>query len=223
MNLSGNLAFDVLYAFGGGVLVSFSPCVYPLAPITLSFLGVKGSGSRWKGFALSCLYVLGIAVTYATLGAIASLTGKLFGSIATHSVSYLVAGNVFLLFGLSFFGVFDFPGFGIYLQNKVKRGNAFSVFLFGLVSGLVVGPCTAPALGAILVYVATKQNLIYGSVLLFAFAYGVGTLLIVVGTFSGLLLGLPKSGKWLMAIKRVAGGILILAGEYFIIQAGRRM
>ncbi len=223
MNLSGNIFIDLLLAFGAGVLVSFSPCVYPLAPITLSFIGVNSSGSKTKGFVFSCVYVLGLAVTYSCLGAFAALTGKLFGQIATSPISYLIAGNIFILFGLSFFGVFDLPGFGVYLQNKIKINSLFTVFLLGMVSGLVVGPCTAPALGAILVFVATKQNLFYGISLLFAFAYGVGALLILLGTFGGILLGLPKAGSWLIKVKRVAGIILILAGEYFLIQAGRRM
>lgn len=223
MEISGRIFLDLLTAFGAGILVSFSPCVYPLAPITLSFIGVQSSGSKLKGFILSCIYVLGIAITYSALGAIAALTGKLFGQIATHPLSYIIAANIFILFGLSFLGVFDIPAFGLYVQNKIKVNSVLSVFIFGIVSGLIVGPCTAPALGAILLYVAARQNLVYGMSLLFAFAYGVGTLLILTGTFSSLLLNLPKSGKWLIRIKIVCGLILIVAGEYFLIQAGRRM
>ncbi|MDP2939692.1 MAG: cytochrome c biogenesis protein CcdA [Candidatus Omnitrophota bacterium] len=220
---SSNIIRDLFLAFGAGVLVSFSPCVYPLAPITLSFIGIESKGSKLKGFRLSCIYVLGLAVTYSILGAFAAFTGKLFGQIATHPVSYIIAGNVFVLFGLSFLGVFDIPVFGLYLHNRIKITSQLSVFLFGMISGLVVGPCTAPALGAILVYVATKQNLIFGMSLLFSFAYGVGALLILVGTFGSVLLGLPKSGEWLVRIKIIGGIILIVAGEYFLIQAGRRM
>ncbi len=223
MNLSGNILLDLFAAFGAGVLVSFSPCVYPLAPITLSFIGAQSNGLKFRGFLLSCIYVLGLAVTYSALGAIAALTGKLFGQIATHPITYAVAANIFILFGLSFLGVFDVPAFGIYIQNKIKINNKISVFFFGMVSGLIVGPCIAPALGAILVYVATRQNLIYGISLLFAFAYGVGSVLILIGTFGSALAGLPKSGSWLVRIKMVCGIILILAGEYFLIQAGRRM
>lgn len=223
MQISGNIIKDLLFSFGAGILVSFSPCVFPLAPITLGFIGVESGGAKLKGFILSCIYVLGLAITYSALGAIAALTGKLFGKIATHPVSYIIAANIFILFGLSFLGVFDMPSFGIYLQNKIKVNNKLSVFFFGLVSGLIVGPCTAPALGAILIFVATRQNLIYGLSLLFAFGYGVGFLLILMGTFGSVLLGLPKSGKWLEKIKIAGGLILILAGEYFFIQAGRRM
>lgn len=216
--------FDYISAFTGGVLVSFSPCVYPLVPITLGFIGVKGSAGRLRGFYLSLVYVLGIAVTYSLLGLIAALTGKLFGQISTHPLSFLIVGNVCIIAGLSFFDIITFNFAGLHLQNKVKRtGSYFSVFLLGLVSGLGVGSCTAPALGVILNYVAIKQNLIYGASLLFVFAYGVGFLLILVGTFSSLLLNLPKSGEWLMRIKKACGFILIAIGEYFLIKAGRFM
>jgi thiol:disulfide interchange protein DsbD len=92
-----------------------------------------------------------------------------------------------------------------------------------MTSGLIIGPCTAPVLGAILVYVATKQNLFYGVFLLFSFAYGMGALLILTGTFSGILMNLPKSGKWMYTIEKIGGAMLILAGEYFLINMGRSL
>ncbi len=211
-------------AFLGGVLVSFSPCVYPLVPVTLGFIGVKAGSSRLKGFLLSLVYVLGLAVTYSILGLIASLGGRLFGEISSHPISFLVIGNACILAGLSFFDVISFGFSGARLANKVKRGAGYgSSFLLGMVSGLVAGPCTAPALGTILLYVANKQNLAYGASLLFVFAYGMGFLLILTGTFSSVFLNLPKSEKWFSGVKKLCGFILIGIGEYFIIQAGRAM
>ena len=84
-----------------------------------------------------------------------------------------------------------------------------------------MGPCTAPALAAILVFVASKQNILYAISLLFVFSYGVGASLILIGTFSGLLVRLPKSGPWLVRVKQFCGIILLLAGEYYLIQTGR--
>lgn len=224
MNLQGNL-FDYISAFFGGVLVSFSPCVYPLVPITLGFIGVQAGFSKLRGLALSLVYVLGIAVTYSLLGLTAALTGKLFGQISARPAPFFVVGNACIIAGLSFLDVINLNFTGIRLQNKVKRagGAYFSAFLLGLASGLVVGPCTAPALGTILIYVASRQNLIYGASLLFVFAYGVGFLLILAGTFSSLLLSLPKSGEWLMRIKKACGFILLAIGEYFLVKAGRLM
>ncbi len=223
MNLQGN-SLDYLGVFLGGVIVGFSPCVYPLVPVTLGFIGVGAGGSRLRGFLLSLIYVLGLAITYSALGLIASLTGKLFGEISTHPVSFLVIGNACILAGLSFFDIIPLNLIGIPIQGRIKRtGGYVSVFLLGLASGLVAGPCTAPALGTILLYVASRQNVFYGASLLFVFAYGMGLLLILVGTFSSLLLNFPKSGAWLMRIKKACGFILIAIGEYFLIKAGRFM
>lgn len=223
MILQGN-PIDYLSAFLGGVLVSFSPCVYPLIPVTLGFIGVKGLASRLRGFYLSLIYVLGLAITYSVLGLIASFTGKIFGQISSHPVSFLIIGNVCILAGLSFFEAINIPFMGLRLQSKTqRRGGYVSVFLLGLASGLIAGPCTAPALGAILVYVASRQNAVYGASLLFSFAYGMGVLLILTGTFGAFFLRLPKSEAWFTGIKKVSGFILIAAGEYFLIQAGRLM
>jgi len=217
-----NLGF--IGAFLGGVLVSFSPCVYPLIPITLGFIGVKAGPSRLRGLILSLVYVLGLAVTYSILGLIASLSGKLFGQISSHPISYFIVGNACIIAGLSFFDIFNISFTRILLQNKIKsKGALFSAFLLGMVSGLIAGPCTAPALGVILLYVATKQNILYGASLLFVFAYGMGFLLILAGTFSALFINLSRSGIWLARIKKLSGFILLGMGEYFLIMAGRLM
>lgn len=213
-----------LGAFLGGAVVSFSPCIYPLIPVTLAFIGAKAAQSRLKGFILSLVYVFGISVTYSALGLFASLTGRLFGQIATHPLSYLIIANACIIAGLSFLDVISINFWGLNLKGKVNVGHGFfSVFLFGLASGLVVGPCIAPALGTILVYVAAKQNIIYGSTLLFVFAYGMGISLILAGTFSAFFLNLAKSGAWLMRLRKLSGIILIIIGEYFLILAGRAM
>jgi len=223
MNLQGNhLSF--LGAFFGGVLVSFSPCVYPLVPVTLGFIGVKAGSSRLRGLTLSLVYVLGLAITYSVLGLIASLTGRLFGQISSHPLSFLIVGNACIIAGLSFLDVINIGFTGMRLQNKVKmKGDILSVLLLGMASGLIAGPCTAPALGTILLYVATKQNIFYGASLLFVFAYGMGFLLILVGTFSAVFVNLSHSGIWLTRLKKLSGFILLGIGEYFLIKAGRLM
>ncbi len=223
MNLQGN-SLSYIGAFLGGLLVSFSPCVYPLVPVTLGFIGVKAGSSRLRGLILSLIYVLGLAITYSALGLIASLSGRLFGKISSHPISFLIIGNACIIAGLSFFDIININFPGIRVQNKIKiRGGIFSTFLLGLVSGLVAGPCTAPALGTILLYVATQQNIFYGVSLLFVFAYGMGFLLILVGTFSSIFVNLSKSGIWLMWIKKFSGFIMLGVGEYFLIRAGRAM
>ena len=213
---------DFVFAFLGGILISFSPCVYPLIPIVIGSIGVLGQGSKLKGFVLSLIYALGVAVTYSALGLIASLTGKLFGQIATHPITHFFIANVCIFFGLVLLGVFKIPILPAFSAKVEKKGIA-SIFLLGLVSGLVISPCTTPVLGSILIFVGSKQNIIYGTLLLFCFAYGVSTVLILAGTFSSVLINLPKPGAWMKKINMASGIILILMGEYFLVQTGRHL
>jgi len=219
MHLTGGL-IDYFAVFGAGVLVSFTPCVYPVMPITAGFIaGMNTEGSRWWGFVLSLIYVFGIAVTYCALGVIAALTGHAFGMIQNHPAAYIVIGWLFVVFGLSMLDVIKLPMVGVHLHHKIKVKNIGTIILFGMASGLAVGACTAPVLGSLLVIVAQKQNIVHAVSLLFVFSYGVGASLILVGTFSGLLSSLPKSGAWLIRIKQLCGVILLVAAGYFFAKA----
>lgn len=216
------LAFAAAYA--AGVLVSFTPCVYPVIPITLGYIGGRSAGGRGRGFLLSLSYALGLACVYAALGLFASLTGRLFGSVGAHPVSYFIAANICLVLGLSMFDVIQIPSLSFAGGGAGRRSGGFlGAFFVGMGSGLIVGPCTAPVLGAILLYVAKAGNVAYGTSLLFTFAMGMATLLILIGTFAGLLANLPKSGPWLLAVKKIFGVLLILAAEYFLVETGKRL
>jgi cytochrome c-type biogenesis protein len=218
MNLSGTL-LDFFVVFWAGVLVSFTPCVYPVMPITASFIaGANVKGGRGSGFVLSLIYVLGMAITYCALAVVAVLTGKIFGQLQNTPAFYAIIGGLLVVFGFVMLDVVRLPYIGLQLRQDRPK-NIVAVLLFGMTSGLIVGPCTAPVLATLLTYVASKQNLFYGVCLLFVFSYGVGASLILVGTFSGLLARLPKSGMWLERIKQISGFILIVAGLYFFYKA----
>lgn len=222
MSLSGS-PFDYVVAFLGGVLVSFTPCVYPLIPISAGFIGIKAGGSKLRGFSLSISYVTGIAITYSILGLFASLTGTLFGKINSSPITYFLVGAVIIFFGFSLLDLFIIPVPNIIKLPVFKKQNYFSAFLLGLSSGLIASPCLTPVLGSILAYLATKKNLLYGATLLFSFAYGMGLILILVGTSSAILVNLPKSGKWLVYAKRFSAILLIAMGVYFISTGIRRL
>ena len=209
--------------FVGGVLISFTPCIYPVLPITVGYIGGRSQGARGWGFFLSLSYVLGMAVTYAALGTLAATSGKVFGQVAANPVTNIVVGNICILMALSLLDVFHVttPAFFSGSAAGKRRGGIAGAFGIGLTSGLVVGPCTAPVLGALLVYVGAKQNVLFGTSLLFVFALGMGSLLLVIGTFTGLLANLPKSGRWTEVVKKVFGFLLILVGEYFLLEAGK--
>jgi thiol:disulfide interchange protein DsbD len=220
--LSASPFLAYIAVFLGGVLTSFTPCVYPMIPITIAYIGGRSGESRLKGLSLSIFYVLGMAATYSALGAFAAMTGKLFGAASTNPILYLVVANIFIFLGLSMLDVFTLPmpSFLTSRQPGKKSGGYFGAFLVGLLAGTVAAPCTAPVLGVVLTFVAAKQNVIYGMTLLFIFSIGLGTLLIIVGTFAGLMSSMPKTGKWSVAIKKFFGWVMIAAGEYFLVQAG---
>ncbi len=211
-----------LAVFLGGILVSFTPCLYPLIPVTIGYIGANAT-SKSRGFLLSFIYVLGISCTYSILGLIASLGGKIFGEISTNPVSFLAVAGVCIILGLSAVGLFKLklPSFLTNSKLRVKRQSPTLLFSFivGLASGLVIGPCTVPVLGVILTFVATKHSLVFGSSLLFTFALGMGMLLIVVGTFAGVISTLPKAGPWMVKVQKLFGFILIGVGIYFAIKA----
>lgn len=214
-----------LVAFLGGVWASFTPCIYPIIPILVGVIGATGVKSRLRAFQLSLAFVLGTAVTYSLLGLVAALTGRIFGQFTSHPIAYLLVGNLCLVFALSMLGLFEIklPGpWGEAGAGGRERG-AFSVFLMGAGSGVVAAPCTVPVLGALLVFVAQSRNLWFGASLLLTFALGLGTLLVLLGTFTGLLTSLPKSGVWLLRLKQLFGILLIGVAEFFIFQAGKSM
>jgi thiol:disulfide interchange protein DsbD len=204
-----------LVAFGGGVLTSLTPCVYPLIPITVSIFGARQATSRRHAMALSALYVLGIAIMYSALGMGAALTGKAFGSVMQNP---LVIGGVALVFATmaaSMFGAFELQlpaSVQARLQTVGGAGYLGAVGM-GLVSGVIAAPCTGPVLAAALAFVATKGSVAFGMGIMFVYALGLGLLFFLIGAFS---LSLPKSGPWMDTVKSVFGVALLAAAGVFL-------
>ena len=221
--LGGSVIYAYVSVFFAGVLTSFTPCIYPMIPITIGVVGGQEKSGRLHAFILSLSYVIGMALTYAALGVIASLTGQFFGKISANPITMLIIANIIILFGLSMLDVFTIPIPQFLAKGQVgsnKRGIP-GAFFMGLASGVIAAPCTTPVLGVLLTYVATKQHVLFGSSLLLTFALGMNMLLLLIGTFAGLLTALPQSGMWMVRIKKIMGFLLIAMGEYFLIQAGK--
>ena len=167
--------------------------------------------------------MLGTSVTYTALGLIAALTGGLFCRIQSSPLIHLFVANVCILMGLAMLEVFHLPLPGLTRTSGAEqaRGGLIGAFLLGLAAGLVLGPCTAPVLGVVLGLVAAGGQVLWGVILLFVFAFGLGTLFILLGTFTGLVTALPRAGAWMITVQKAFGWLFLIMGEYFLIVAGR--
>lgn len=207
-------------AYLGGLLMSFTPCIYPVIPLTVGIVATRGKGIRGGGFWHALVYVTGISLTYSLLGVAAASTGALFGQWQTNPWIYLFLGNLCLIMGLAKLGLFHFSLTSSFESKFRHLEGFFGTLILGMASGLVVGPCTAPVLAVLLGYVAVSQQIFYGATLLFVFAFGMGTLLILLGTGANLMARLPKSGNWLLTADRIIAFLLLAVGEYFLVTAG---
>lgn len=214
--LSKGLFWAFLLVFGGGILTSLTPCVYPLIPITVSVFGAGGSTNRLRSFLLSVTYVLGIALTYAILGMAAAQTGAVFGEVMADARVIIPVCVILIVLGLSMIGVYEIR-LPYALQNKLNRvgGVGFAgAFGMGTVAGIIAAPCTGPALGAVLAYIATTSDIFLGFWLMLTYAIGMGLLFIVLGTFSGVIL--PRSGVWMYVLENIFGVAIITVALYFL-------
>jgi len=220
---AGSLSVYVL-VFLGGVMASFTPCTYPVLPLTVGYIGHQAGGQKGRGFVLSLALVCGLAVVYAAVGTIFAAIGMQFGAIWANGWAVFVIAWFFLLMALLLLDVFSFP-VPKFLQRLQARGGRrqglFGAFLVGGVSGLVVGPCTGPILAIVVVAVATTLQeaqgaafvlaALSGGAKLFLFGFGQGALILLCGTFAGLVSRLPRAGAWMVQIKK-GFALLVLAG-----------
>lgn len=210
-------------AFLLGLLLSLTPCIYPMIPITIGILQASGSKSTFRNFLLALSYTLGISSVFALFGFLAAMGGPAFGELQGNPWFVIPVALLFFFFGLTMFDVVQFP-IPRFLQPKkstVQGGSLSSAYLFGAVSGTVASPCLSPGLVLILHYVASLAagsllGYVEGLGLLFLFGIGSSTPLLIIGTFSGSLKLLPKSGLWMVEIKKIVGVMLISMALYYL-------
>lgn len=212
----------VLFVFLAGVVTSFTPCVYPVIPVTVTYIGGSAAGSRRRAVTLSLVYVLGMSVVYAALGVVSALLGRTFGTLSQSPWVNLAVGALIIAFGLAMFGLFAIPVptfFGRVQSKGASRGGHLGAFVIGIASGFIAAPCTAPVLGVLLLVVGQRQNVLLGGFLLLVFALGLGFLLLVLGIFSGLLSNMPKPGAWMDWVKKGFGVAMLALGLFFVWKA----
>src|SRR5512144_1070076 len=209
-------AWMYLASFGFGFQTSLTPCVYPMIPITLGIFGARGKDvSRGKALLLATCYVVGMGLTYATLGVVIALVGGQFGTLLANPYVVVPIVLLFAALAASMFGAFELnlPASWQARLNQVGGRGFRGAFAMGMVGGLIAAPCTGPFLLGLLTFVATTRSVGVGGSLLFIYAIGMGVLFWVLAAFA---MSLPKSGRWMEWVKSAGGILLLLGGLYFL-------
>jgi len=222
-NIGQIIAAYPIFAFGAvflaGVISSASPCVLATIPLVVGFVGGYADGDRKKAFLYSLAFIIGLSLTFTAFGAAAGLLGTMFGTLGGWW--YMAAGTVAVVMGLQMTGLFKIT-IPIRRDYRPKRGGVIDAFLLGLFFGVVSSPCATPVLVVILTLVATRREVLYGIALLFTYALGHTLLMLAAGTFTGFIEAFGKArgivgfSRW---CRRISGGIIALAGAWFIFQA----
>ncbi len=211
---SNSLWLTILSFLGLGLLLTFTPCVFPMIPILSSIIAGQGTSvTTSKAFSLSLVYVLAMAMTYTVAGVLVGLSGENVQAMFQDPWIIGVFAGIFVLLSLSMFGFYELQMPGVVqskltaLSNSQQGGTYTGVAIMGLLSALIVGPCvTAPLVGA-LIYIAQTGDAVLGGVALFALSMGMGVPLLIIGTSAGKIL--PKAGPWMDATKAVFGVLLL--------------
>ncbi len=217
----GNLLLNIAVFFGFGLLLSLTPCVFPMIPILSGV--IVGQGDRLTtsaAFFLSLIYVLAMALTYAVLGMFAGLFHFNLQAAAQNPYVLISFSLVFVALALSMFGFYQIQ-LPAGLQQKLdalsrrqRSGSVLGVAIMGCLSAIIVGPCVAPPLAGALLYISQTGDAVLGGLALFAMGLGFGVPLLVVGTSAGKLL--PRAGQWMDTVKAVFGVIMLGVAIWFL-------
>ncbi|MEY4598734.1 MAG: hypothetical protein RLZZ445_1531, partial [Pseudomonadota bacterium] len=207
--------------FGFGLLLSFTPCVLPMVPILSGIIVGRGHQmTRMHGLLLSAAYVLGMAITYAMAGVAAGMSGALLSAALQNPWVLGAFAMVFVVLALSMFGFYELQ-LPSALQSKLAgasgqmhSGHFFGVFVMGMLSALIIGPCVAAPLAGALLYISQSGDGLLGGTALFAMALGMGVPLLAVGASAGALI--PKAGPWMESVKRFFGVLLLAVAIYLV-------
>ncbi|UUZ76657.1 protein-disulfide reductase DsbD [Polaromonas sp. P1(28)-13] len=207
--------------FGFGLLLAFTPCMLPMIPILSGIIAGQGQHmTRRHALGLSLVYVLGMAITYALAGVAAGLAGTLLSAYLQNPWVLGGFAAIFVLLALSMFGLYELQ-LPMSLQsrlasagNRLKGGRVAGVFLMGVLSAVIVGPCVAAPLAGALLYIGQTRDVALGGVALFSLAIGMGVPLLIVGATAGTLL--PKAGAWMESVKRLFGVVTLAVAIYLV-------
>jgi thiol:disulfide interchange protein DsbD len=207
-----------LLVFVAGFLTSLTPCVYPVIPIVMGYIGTRSGNKKLKGLYLSIFFVLGLSLVYSIFGVVAATTGTMMGISFQNPVVVVVIAAIFIIMGLSLAGFFEIP-VPSSISSRVQGGHKSEVIgsiVIGGISGIIAAPCVGPVLIALLSWISQTGNILLGFWLTFTFSLGLSVIFLVVGTFSGVVSAMPKGGYWMNYIKYFFSLLLLGGGIYFI-------
>lgn len=211
------IIWTLLVIFAGGIALNLTPCVYPLIPITVSYFGGKTGQRREKLLIHGACYVGGLAVANSLLGVTAALTGGLMGAMLQSPLVLVTAAAVLIFFATSLFGFWELrlPYWLTQAASKSYTGYFGSLFM-GITLGVVAAPCIGPFVLGLLTWVASMGNPWLGFLIFFILSIGLGLPLFFLALFSGKLDKLPRSGEWMVWIRKCMGWVLVAMAAYFI-------
>lgn len=218
MTTTKSLWFQILLALLLGILMSLTPCIYPMIPITVGLLQAQGSKSLGRNFLVALSYTMGVATTFSVLGLAAALTGQMFGNMLCSPVVVLSIIALLIYLAFAMFGCYEMyiPRFMQNNNNVRSQGSYLSAFAFGAASGTIASPCLSPGLVLLLSIVSALGSITLGFILLFAFGIGLSLPLLLIGTFSSSLNLLPRAGMWMIEVKKIFGFMLLALCVYFL-------
>jgi len=213
-NLSSNRLLALLSFFGFGLLLAFTPCVFPMIPILSGIIAGSGENiSTRRAFVLSVVYVLATCVVFTIAGVVAGLAGANLQAAFQKPWILWSFATLFVLLSLSMFGFYELQLPSSWqskiadISNKQKGGSLIGVAIMGLLSALIVGPCVAPPLAAAVLYISQQRDPVFGGLALFVLSLGMGAPLVVFGTAAGKFM--PRAGAWMDAVKAVFGVLFL--------------
>jgi len=217
----GNAWALVTAFFGFGLILAFTPCMLPMIPILSGIIVGQGHhATRRQAFGLSLVYVLAMAMTYTLAGIAAGLAGTMLSAYLQNPWVLGGFATVFVLLALSMFGFYQLQ-MPAAIQSRLTRaanrtpgGRLFGVFLMGVLSAVIVGPCVAAPLAGALLYIGQTGDAVVGGMALFSLAIGMGVPLLIFGTSAGALL--PKAGPWMKSVQHFFGVTLLAVAIYLV-------
>ena len=211
------LLWTLLGVFAGGMALNLTPCVYPIIPVTISYFAGQSDRRQSRLFAHGACYVIGLAVTNSLLGVTAALTGGLMGAMLQNPVVLIAIATVLVLFAASLFGFWEMR-LPFAVTQIASRGYAgyFGSLFMGLTMGVVAAPCIGPFVLGLLTWVAGLGSAWLGFVVFFTLSLGLGLPLFVLALFSGQLKRLPRSGEWMLWVRKLMAWVLVGMAAYYL-------